>query len=259
MNGPVFFGHFDLAELLLWSFWLFFGVLVLCLRREDRREGYPLENDVTGRREPIGSFLFFPGPKTFRLPHGHGTRTVPTYEREGRELPMRRSAPMEGSPMEPVGDPFTSGVGPAAWVARPDYPDVNMEGHARIVPLRTLPDFHIARESADPRGFAVVGADGRSGGVVSDIWVDRSEYLVRYIEVDAGRPDGRTVLLPMNMAIVHGNKRTVSIYAVHGHHVAGAPVTKSPDQVTLLEEDQIVGYFGAGHLYATPDRQEPWL
>jgi len=30
-----------------------------------------------------------------------------------------------------------------------------------------------------------------------------------------------------------------------------------PGQVTLLEEEKIMAYFGAGSLYATPLRQEP--
>ena len=34
---------------------------------------------------------------------------------------------------------------------------------------------------------------------------------------------------------------------------------RSLDQVTKLEEDRIVGYYGAGTLYATPARQEPLL
>ena len=40
---------------------------------------------------------------------------------------------------------------------------------------------------------------------------------------------------------------------------ADVPATKSLDQVTKLEEDRIVGYYGAGTLYATPARQEPLL
>ena len=29
------------------------------------------------------------------------------------------------------------------------------------------------------------------------------------------------------------------------------------DQVTLLEEEKVVAYYGAGQLYATPQRAEP--
>ena len=39
----------DVALLVFWAFVLFFVGLVFYLRREDRREGYPLEDDVTGR------------------------------------------------------------------------------------------------------------------------------------------------------------------------------------------------------------------
>jgi photosynthetic reaction center H subunit len=37
------------------------------------------------------------------------------------------------------------------------------------------------------------------------------------------------------------------------------PALKSPDRVTLLEEEKIMAYYGAGTLYATADRQEPLL
>ena len=33
--------------------------------------------------------------------------------------------------------------------------------------------------------------------------------------------------------------------------------TARTDQVTLLEEEKISAYYGAGTLYATPQRQEP--
>jgi photosynthetic reaction center H subunit len=35
------------------------------------------------------------------------------------------------------------------------------------------------------------------------------------------------------------------------------PRTRSDAQITLLEEEKISAYYGAGTLYATPDRQEP--
>jgi photosynthetic reaction center H subunit len=33
----------------------------------------------------------------------------------------------------------------------------------------------------------------------------------------------------------------------------------SPDQITLREEDMVMGYFGGGTLYAKPSREEPLL
>jgi photosynthetic reaction center H subunit len=35
------------------------------------------------------------------------------------------------------------------------------------------------------------------------------------------------------------------------------PGTKSAEQITILEEEKIMAYYGGGTLYATPDRQEP--
>jgi photosynthetic reaction center H subunit len=251
------FGNFDVAELVLIAFWVFFLGLVLYLRREDRREGYPLEDDVTGRLEPAGSFLFFPSPKTFLLPHGHGTRSYPSGERDRRPLAARRSAPMEGAPIEPTGDSLADGVGPGSYAERPRYPDMSLSGEARIVPLRTLEDFHLAKDDPDPRGMTVLGCDGVQGGVVTDVWVDRTEFIVRYLELEVS--GGRSVLLPLPMATVKGGRRVVEVPAIRGDQFAGVPTLENPEQVTLYEEDRIVGYYGAGHLYATRDRQEPWI
>lgn len=35
----------DVAQVVLYAFWIFFAGLVIYLRREDKREGYPLESD----------------------------------------------------------------------------------------------------------------------------------------------------------------------------------------------------------------------
>jgi len=36
--------YIDFAQLALYAFWLFFAGLIYYLRREDKREGYPLES-----------------------------------------------------------------------------------------------------------------------------------------------------------------------------------------------------------------------
>ena len=44
----------DLAQLAIYAFWIFFAALIYYLRREDKREGYPLESDThTG---PVNGF-----------------------------------------------------------------------------------------------------------------------------------------------------------------------------------------------------------
>jgi photosynthetic reaction center H subunit len=40
---------------------------------------------------------------------------------------------------------------------------------------------------------------------------------------------------------------------------AEVPGLKNPDVITSLEEEKITAYYGAGTLYATPERQEPLL
>ena len=60
----------DVAELCLWAFFLFFLGLIIYLRREDRREGYPKEDDITGAVESPGGFLEMPLTKVFKMPFG---------------------------------------------------------------------------------------------------------------------------------------------------------------------------------------------
>ena len=51
--SQTFFGNFDLAQLSLYLFWLFFAGLVIYLQRENMREGYPLESEQGGGEAPI--------------------------------------------------------------------------------------------------------------------------------------------------------------------------------------------------------------
>ena len=37
--------YIDVAQIVLYVFWFFFAGLIWYLRREDKREGYPLESD----------------------------------------------------------------------------------------------------------------------------------------------------------------------------------------------------------------------
>ena len=44
--------------------------------------------------------------------------------------------------------------------------------------------------------------------------------------------------------------------AINAEHFVGVPVTANAQQVTLLEEERIMAYYGAGYLYAGEDREE---
>ena len=77
-------GYIDVAQVTLYVFWVFFAGLIFYIRREDRREGYPLESDPDGRVKDRG-FLLLPEPKVFNLRNG-GTYTAPNLDRDTRPI-----------------------------------------------------------------------------------------------------------------------------------------------------------------------------
>lgn len=247
---------FDIAQIAIWLFWFFFAGLIYYLHREDKREGYPLEDKNASPNSLVEGFPAMPAPKTYLLAHG-GTVSVPREWTPGRpKLNARETGPQDGDPIVPIGNPLLAGVGPGAWADRADVPDQTLDGRPKIVPLRIDPDFGVVGNDPDPRGRPVLGADGEVGGKVVDLWVDRSEYIFRYVELEA--TNGRRVLVPMTFCKVAGDG-TVRVQAVLGRHFADVPGLRNPDAISLLEEDKVSAYYGAGTLYATPDRQEPFM
>lgn len=248
-------GTFDVAEVAVLAFTLFFIALIFYLRREDRREGYPLEDEVTGRIDTEAGPLLSAGSKTFKLPHGGGIATTPTKGREPVDIKATRAFRSIGAPYVPTGDPLIDGIGPAAWAERANVPDLDAEGHNRIVPIGAM-GWTTHAKDPDPRGMAVIGADGLSAGTVTDLWVDRSEHVIRYLEVDTGVAK---VLAPMTMAVVKGKLGRVMIDALDAAKFAAAPKPANPGQITRNEEERVVAYFGGGYLYNSARRQEPIL
>jgi photosynthetic reaction center H subunit len=252
--------NLDVAQIVLYAFWIFFFGLVYYLRGEDKREGYPLEQADASPYTLSEGFPSRPSPKVFRLPHG-GTRVAPVeWVPENRTHRHARSlGPGAGSPLQPVGNPLLAGVGPGAWANRPDEPELTLEGLLKIVPLRLDSSYSVEPRDPDPRGQKVYGADHRVGGDVRDIWVDRSERLFRYYEVEVQAEDGkRRVLLPVNFCKVKGDG-SIKVHAIMSNHFAAVPGLRNADQVTMLEEEKICAYYGAGNLYAMPSRLGPWL
>lgn len=267
MKQGLLFNDIDLAQVVLYAFWIFFAGLILYLRREDKREGYPLESERSAY-VTVQGFPAIPSPKTFRLAGG-GTVSAPRKETDEREVRAKPVAPWPGAPLEPTGNPMIDGVGPAAYALRSNEPDMTFDGHDRLVPLRIAKTYFIETRDPDPRGMAVVGADGAVAGTVKDAWVDRSEALIRYLEVelpsiaaasaDAAPVAPRRVLLPINFTRIDGGRRQVNVQSILSSQFANVPVLANPDRVSRREEDRICAYYGSGHLYATPSRQEPLL
>ncbi|MEL6112669.1 MAG: photosynthetic reaction center subunit H [Pseudomonadota bacterium] len=249
----------DLVSICNWTFLLFFIGLVFYIQQESRREGYPLESDTRGRVEDKGQVWYGP-KKAFHLPHGRGTVLQPHGTRDTRNHALRRTAVWPGAPYEPTGNPMKDAVGPASYAERMDLVDLTDDGRPRIAPMRLGDGYDVANEDADPRGMTVYGCDDQPGGVVVDLWVDRSEAIIRYMEVNVGTSDApKNVLLPIPFAVVKGSQRRINVHAITGAQFADVPQTKVPDEVTRLEEDKVSGYYGGGKLYATPDRVEPWI
>lgn len=254
-NGAIT-GYIDVAQIVLYMFWIFFAGLIYYLHRENKREGYPLESDRSGHIDVQG-FPAVPSPKTFLLRDGR-TVQAPNRLREERDLAAEPLGAWLGAPLEPTGNPMRDGIGPGAWAQRADIADTTIDDELRIVPLRHAPGFGLSRKDPNPVGMPVFGADGLVGGDVVDLWVDRAEAVFRYLELEVPSEAGpRRVLLPMNFAKVE--KHRVRVQSILSTQFAFVPGTRLPEQITLLEEDKVMAYYGGGTLYATPQRQEPLL
>lgn len=250
--------YIDVAQLVLYGFWIFFAGLVYYLRREDKREGYPLESSNSDRIKVQG-FPSMPAPKVFRLRDGT-EYSAPPGNPDRRDARITATSASAGAPLEPVGDPMLDAVGPAAYADRSERPDLTAEGDPKIVPLRTAPDYFLSHEDPDPRGMAVIGACGGLAGTVHEVWIDRAETIVRYLEVALPPAvGGRRVLLPMTFVRIDRRRGRVTVRSILAAQFANVPAIASDGVITLREEDRITAFFASGHLYATPRRGEPLL
>jgi photosynthetic reaction center H subunit len=251
-------GYVDIAQILLYVFWIFFAGLIYYLQRESKREGFPMESaNMRGDIVESTGVIDMPPAKTYLLANGH-TVTVPNDKRSQQALNATASHHWAGSPLVPTGNPLLAGVGPGAWADRADIPEADYKGHPKIVPLRSKPGFSVTQGDPDPRGMNVLGADGKVAGKVTDLWLDHSEMMFRYLEVSVATPGGnRNVLLPVTFSDI--GRSNIKVKAIMADQFAQIPGTKNAEQVTMLEEEKITAYFGAGTLYAEPGRQEPLI
>lgn len=247
MLGVTFFGDFDLASLAIWAFWLFLAVLIYYVQTENMREGYPLELEDGSTAPNQGPFPV-PAPKTFVLPHGKGTVTVPSAENEAahrrQDLALERTAVSEGFPHAPTGDGLTDGVGPASWAPRRDEPEIDAHGHVKVQPMSKVDGF-IVSAGRDPRGLPVQAGDLEVVGRVSDLWVDVPEQLVRYLEITLN--SGAKRLVPMPLARIWADR--VRVMALPSTRFDDIPALQSQTFVTKLEEDKISAFVAGGALF----------
>jgi len=168
---------------------------------------------------------------------------------------IRPSAPHPGAPIETGPDPMGQGRGPAAWADRPDHPDFTLEGEPRIQPMSVLAGWEVHPRDPDPRGMPLIDMNGVEAGRIVDIWVDRSEPAIRYLEAELA--GGDRILVPIaSYRIQRGRVRTKALSA---ELMAGTPRPAHPDRITLQEEDRVMAYWAGGYMYADPEWGEPWL
>jgi len=250
--------YIDVAQLVLYLFWAFLAAIIIYLHREDKREGYPLESERSAHITVQG-WPPVPAPKTYLLADGSTVQAPRAEPYDARPVKATPIGPWPGAPLEPDGDPMVDGVGPAAYAERLDIPDALFTGEPKLSPLRNNPDWHVEERDPDPRGMPVIGCDGKQGGTVKDVWVDRSEYIMRYLEVEVSDKEGHTrnVLLPTTLARIWGSRNRIEVKSITSKQFIKVPGLRNPDVVTRLEEDKICAFYAGGHLYATPERAEP--
>ncbi|MEM8817205.1 MAG: photosynthetic reaction center subunit H, partial [Pseudomonadota bacterium] len=235
----------DLVEVLFTLFWIFFIGLVYYLQREMKREGYPLVSDRSDRITVQG-FPAIPSPKTYYLDDGR-TVDAPRAEVAETHFSAEPAARHPGAPLNPTGDALKAGFGTGAWAMRSEVPEKTLEGKPRIVPMRADGSLHVDSKDKDPRGMAVVAADGDGVGTVGDLWIDLAEPQIYFLEVNLSA--GGKAMVPFGFAEIDKGKNVIRVNAVYSKHFAGVPQIANPDQITPREEDQIMGYFGAGLLF----------
>jgi photosynthetic reaction center H subunit len=248
--------YVDVAQITLYLFWVLFAGLIYYLQRESKREGFPLENHLPGGRHFTSTgFIGMPTPKVYKTTDGT-EHHAPSSKGSPQTLNAQPANRFNGAPLEPTGNPLLAGVGPGAWADRADKPELTTHGHPLIAPLRAASNFAVSPKDINPVGLPVIGADGHTGGTVVDIWLDKAEMMFRLLEIEVKTKSGaRRVLVPINFARI--SKHGVKVRSILASQFEGVPTTKHADQITMLEEEKIMAYYGAGTLYATPDRQEP--
>jgi len=171
--------------------------------------------------------------------------TVPSGQRGDRDdLALTRTSVANGFPHAPAGDPMVDGVGPASWAPRRDMPELDGHGNVKIKPMRMTEAMSVSA-GTDPRGMPVIGKDDTIAGTVTDLWVDKPEQLVRYLEIEL--TGGGKRLAPITMVQI--KPRYVWVKSISSGSFAKVPTTAKDDQITLLEEDKICGFYAGGLMY----------
>ncbi len=237
----------DGVQFLLVAFFIGFFYLIYYLRREDKREGYPLR-DISPTNEPIEGFPEMPPVKTYRKLQGGETQMPHRYEPS--RVRARRILRFPGAPLVPVGEAMQAEVGPGAYPMREDEPLVSYR-MPQLVPLRHAPEWKVVQGDPDPRGMPVYDPRHTRVGIVVDLWADRGVKILRYLEVEL-LPElgGRHVLMPVYHADFYPRAGWIRAVSLLAPDFANVPALANPDEITAREEDRINAYFASGYMFS---------
>lgn len=245
----VFTTQIDLAQVLIAAFVLFWFGLVWYIHREDKREGYPLEEAIPTVRHSIVGWPDAPPPKTYtRL---EGTTVTLPHEYERRELKAKPRDLYPGAPLYPVGEPLLAGIGPGAYTLRRDEPFLLHDGTPALQPIRKTPHLKCVDPDMDPRGMRALGSDFADAGLCVDVWFDDESKVPRYLEVELNDGAGRR-LVPIFYCSIRAGSSGFRCDAITGAQFKLAPTIRMPDIITAREEDRVNGFWAGGHMYSAP-------
>ena len=245
----------DLPDAAFWTFFVLFVLLCIWLRREDKREGYPMRASPFTDEQLLG-FPTPPPPHTYLLNEGGTLQAPHLYEQAPTHaVPLHGH---DGTPFSPVGNPLLAGIGPGAWVKRRMGPDLTETGEEIYQPMRVMSGWAIAPGETDPIGMAVFDRRFRPIGRVVDVWIDRGSNVIRMFEV-LPPPDLAVgpVLVPIYHTVIKERAREVRVTALHAHQLADIPRPARPTSITAQEHEQLNAYFAAGRFYANSPLTDP--
>ena len=194
--------YIDVAQLVLYAFWIFFAGLIYYLRARGQARGLSAgiatarpRVDVTGLPADAAAQDL---PARARR-HGHGA------ERQALAAAAEGQARRTAGPARrwsPTGNPMLDGVGPGAYADRADVPDLTFEGHAedRAAARGAATSTCRAQGPRSARHARSSAPTARSAAPCATCGSTAPRALFRYLEVEPSPAATRRVLLPINFA-----------------------------------------------------------
>jgi photosynthetic reaction center H subunit len=247
--------HIDLPQIAFWLFFVAFVAICYVLRRNDKREGYPLKASPFTAERLLGAPLAAT-PVTYLLNEGGATSTPHDYpDPPASVLPLYR---FDGTPFRPTAGLLGTSLGPGAWVMRNNEPMLNEKGELLLQPLRLCEHWAVSEGEANPCGMAVFDVRWRHIGIVADVWIDRGIRIIKHLEIELRASlGGARVLVPIFHVTINERAREIRVTALSQHEFGEVPMPAAQDRITAREEDRLNAYFAAGRFYRDmPDHKK---